>query len=695
MCSLKSRFSYSFQLVNPVNRRHSLTPKVVDKMKLPRGLLASFGVIVFLIVLAGAGSAQVEDIWLPLDLKDPGLQAPTVDKDADAEGIFWDVVVDDAAKEGLAFNNYVRLKVFNDRGATSQSKIDIRYRDPFRIDALQARTIKPDGSIVAVKPEDIFERTLVQANETKIKVKSFVMPALQAGSIIEYRWREVAPRHVIALLRLPFQREIPMRKISYHFRQNPRMANAALRMAYFHMPTIALVPEANSFYRVELTNVPAFLAEPKTPPEDAVRSWALVYYVTRETGLGDEYWLKLTQSAFKIVQPLMSGGDDVRRIATETIGNATDADEKLSRLFAYCRDHIKNIRAVDSGLSESDIENRKANKKPADTLNQNSGSRFEINLLFAALAKAAGFDARIAFLADRSETFFDRSLPVSYFLNSVVVAVHVNETWRFFDPGSLYVPYGMLRWQQEFESALITDPAKIIFVSTPLSSPAASAQVQKAMLKLNEDGTVEGDVTIEYSGHQAVAMRLAIASASAVQREETFRAAVRARIAAAEISNVECRDIDGWREPLACSYHVRVLGYAQRSGKSLFMKPAFFRYGIASLFPSSTRVNDVYFNYPWSERDDVTIDLPKGYRATELERIRPYDMGPIGAYKAELSASSDGGQIRYQRNFSFGGGGRLLFFAADYGGLKDYFDVVQKRDDVSVLLRPADNSNGP
>src|ERR1700674_5173167 len=135
------------------------------------------------------------DDWRPVDPADLALKAPIVEKDADAEAIFWEVKVDDGVRGDLILSHYLRIKVFTERGRESQSKIDIPFGKFFgsniRIEDIAARTVKPDGSIIELQKGDIFERTIVKASGIKVKAKSFAMPGLEAGSIIEYRWREV------------------------------------------------------------------------------------------------------------------------------------------------------------------------------------------------------------------------------------------------------------------------------------------------------------------------------------------------------------------------------------------------------------------------------------------------------------------------------------------------------------------------
>ncbi|MBA2341744.1 MAG: DUF3857 domain-containing protein, partial [Pyrinomonadaceae bacterium] len=152
--------------------------------------------LVFVLFSAGAANVLAGEEWRPLEPNDLALRAPIVEKDADAEAIFWEVRVDDASQD-LVLSHYIRIKVFTERGRDSQSKIEIPFANIGRLNIkirdIAARTIKPDGQIIELKKDNIFERTVVKTNGIKIRVKSFAMPGVEPGAIIEYRWREVRP----------------------------------------------------------------------------------------------------------------------------------------------------------------------------------------------------------------------------------------------------------------------------------------------------------------------------------------------------------------------------------------------------------------------------------------------------------------------------------------------------------------------
>src|SRR5262245_17262512 len=76
---------------------------------------------------AGAAAAFGGDDWRPVDPAELALKTSVVEKDADAEALFWEVRVDDGEVNELIFSNYVRVKVFTERGKQSQSQIDLTY----------------------------------------------------------------------------------------------------------------------------------------------------------------------------------------------------------------------------------------------------------------------------------------------------------------------------------------------------------------------------------------------------------------------------------------------------------------------------------------------------------------------------------------------------------------------------------------
>jgi hypothetical protein len=663
---------------------------------------AAFGALVCLAALAylatpPAAVARGDKDWKPVDPAEIKLSAPVVEKDADAEALFWEVKVahegGDGSNPRTVLQHYVRIKIYTERGRESQSRVDILAPNFFgsevKISDIAGRTIKPDGTIVELKKEDVFERTVVKMSGIKVKAKSFALPGVEPSSIIEYRWREVRGDTLDQYDRLEFARDIPVVQVQYFIKPRSILGFPfGMRVKTFNGDNTPFQKE-NDYYSTTMSKVPAFREEPHMPPEYSVRPWMLVYYTPDHKLDAAGFWKAYGRAVYESAKTLMKTGDEVKRKAAEIVGDAATPEQKVERLFRFCRTQIKNVYDDANGMTVVEREKAKTNKSPSDTLKRGVGTGQDIDMLFAALAIASGLDARFVRLADRSDTFFDPSFPDDYFLRTYDIAVKVGDEWRFYDPASTYVPFGMLRWQEEGQQALLSDPKEPSFVNTPLSGPEKSLEKRVGTFKLSEDGTLEGDVRIEYTGHLAADHKEYNDDDSPAEREETLKERFQARMGGVELTDIKVENVSDPEKPFVYAFHVRVPGYAQRTGKRLFLQPAFFQKGLGPLFTTAARRHEVYFHYPWSEEDHVQIELPAGYALDNADAPAPFSGGDLTKYEPSAGVTKDGRTLVYTRRFYFGkSAGQILRFpVTTYPGLKTYFDQVNKGDAHTLALK--------
>ena len=653
----------------------------------PRLFLISTALVCFVILLTPA--ARAGDDWRPVTPEQLAMKTPVVEKDADAEAIFWEIKIDDD-QEGLILTHYVRIKIFTNRGKETQSKVEIPFGKFFgretKLSDIAARTIKPDGSIVELQKADIFETTQAKASGAKVKVKSFAVPAIEVGAIIDYRWREFRPNALANYIRLQFQRDIPAQLVKYLIKPYP-FEGYGLRAQTFHGTNSPFVKEKNGFYSTTMTNMPALKEEPQMPPEDQVRTWMLVYYTRENNIVPNRFWRDWGKTVYELHKADLKVSDEVKKAAAEAIGDADTTQKKLARLYSYVREKVTNINDDALGLTPEERAKVKENKSPADTLKRGKGTSEDIDMLFGALAIAAGFEAHVVELPDRSDFFFDESFADGYFLKLHCIAVQIDGTWQFFDPASAYCPFGMLPWWKEGEKALILDAKEPTWTITPTSAPEKSAKNRTGNFRLSEDGTLEGDVTLEFTGQVAIEKKEEQDDDSPAQREDALRAEIRSRLSTAELSNIKIENVTDPIKPLMCSFHIRVPAYAQRTGKRLFIQPSFFQHGLPAMFGATDRTQAVYFHYPWLEKDHVEIELPSGFTLDNADKPGPFSAGNISQYKVDLSVSSDGHTLMMRREFFFGGAGSVLFPSSTYSQLKRLFDQLNTNDEHTISLK--------
>jgi hypothetical protein len=120
----------------------------------------------------------------------------------------------------------------------------------------------------------------------------------------------------------------------------------------------------------------------------------------------------------------------------------------------------------------------------------------------------------------------------------------------------------------------------------------------------------------------------------------------------------------------------------------LIFQPAVFQQGAETVFTREHRSSEVYFPFPWSEVDEVTIQLPKGF---ELEHPEgpPEVRGDDGTHALTLGLKQGRSMLVVQRKFQFGSRGVIHFPATAYRSVKAFFDHVHNTDSHSLVLRKA------
>ena len=93
-------------------------------------------------------------------------------------------------------------------------------------------------------------------------------------------------------------------------------------------------------------------------------------------------------------------------------------------------------------------------------------------------------------------------------------------------------------------------------------------------LELEPSRQFEGDVSIEYTGHEAAARKELTEKQSDSQREEVLKNILKRYASAAEFSNIKIENVNDPEKPLIYRSYLRVPGYAQRTGKRLFFTPS-------------------------------------------------------------------------------------------------------------------------
>jgi hypothetical protein len=247
----------------------------------------------------------------------------------------------------------------------------------------------------------------------------------------------------------------------------------------------------------------------------------------------------------------------------------------------------------------------------------------------------------------------------------------------------------MLVWEEEGQSALITDPKEPVWSTTPLSGPDKSIEKRTGTFKLLPDGTLEGTAKIQFTGHVGAYHKEYNDDDTPQQREETLKNLVKSKVlSSAEISDISIENISDPDGPFTYTFKLRVPGYAARTGKRIFLQPNVFERNSKPMFESAKRRFEIYFPYAYGETDEITIELPEGYEL-ESPDAPPLmkDKSGVGVNAITISVSADKRLLRYQRDFRFGNNGTLRFGQEVYPALKGLFDAFYQGNTHALTLK--------
>jgi hypothetical protein len=275
----------------------------------------------------------------------------------------------------------------------------------------------------------------------------------------------------------------------------------------------------------------------------------------------------------------------------------------------------------------------------------------------------------------------------AFFLNSYDIAIKLNDKWKFFDISDRNLPAGVLSWREEGVPALIADKKEPGFVTTPLLTSQESRIARIADMKLSSEGVLEGDVREILMGNRAEEWRERYGLMNEAEREEDLRQQLKARFAQFEMTGVKYSGADDAGKAIGVRYHIKVDGYAQRTGKRLFLSPAFFQAAMAARFSAATRQLPIYFAYPWSEVDTVNIQAPEGFALDHADAPAPVPFPPIGNYAVKIMVKQPGNSIVYHRELVFGADKVLLFDTPAYPAIKEIFDSIHEADGHMLTLK--------
>src|SRR6267154_3024678 len=407
---------------------------------------------VFFIVLAAAKYPGVTvlagNVFQPIAPEELKMTSEPLAPGAAAIILFREVDRDDSSSGKIHEENYYRIKILSDAGRKF-ANIEIPFiKGVDDVVHIRARTIKPDGTAVEFDGK-VFDRSLVKLRKLNYLARTFTLPAVEAGCIIEYSYT-LDLQHAYASHWI-LSEELFTR--SARFSLKPYKGNIVpltLHQRWQNLPYGAQPKEgADHIFRMEANNIPAFQAEEFMPPQNELKSRVdFTYEFGRPEDDPDQFWKRIGKSRNDQLETFI-GKQKVMEEAVAQITSPNDPPElKLRKIY----DRVQHVRNTSFELQktrqELKREKEKFDENVGDVWKRGYGNKWQLDWLFLGLVRAAGFEAYGCWVSSRSEYFFKPKTMEGGHLNETAVLVKLNGKDLYFNPGAEFAPFGMLNWSE-------------------------------------------------------------------------------------------------------------------------------------------------------------------------------------------------------------------------------------------------------
>lgn len=651
-----------------------------------------FGAVaVCLLLLFCAKSLPATEGWLPVAPEDLALKDNPKQPGADAM-ILYRELIDDASKAsatGDTVEEYVRIKIFTQAG-TKYGHVEIQFAKAFQnVVYIAGRTIKPDGTIEKFDGQ-VLETTVEKAGGFKVLAKTFTLPDVQPGCIVEYKYQLQGQPGWVHSHEWIVAQQMYTREAHFTYIPDTGYGNGLHPMysTYLLPADAALKEQINGTYLMVVHDVPGVVPESLMPPERPIEARVEFFYQDPDAPApsdpSDRYWnhygKKWDAELEHFIDKKNALDDDLSKIVSPN-----DAPEvKLRKIYARVQ-QIRNLSFEDEKMKqENKDEQLKPNSNVEDVLKHGYAYSREIDYLFVGLARAAGFDATEVYIAPRNfEMFLPNRNEVDQ-LSDEITWVRAGGQEYYLDPSARYFPFGLLPWYETEAGGIKVDKHGATIVNTPEGKSSDATLTRNADLELKDDGSIAGTLQIDFTGQRGALIREENRKEDETGRTKFFEDEVKGWLpVGAEFKVTKIANWDNNDLPVHVEGTLTIPSFANSAERRMLTPLEIFQPTQMSEFAAEKRFNFVYIHYAYEEIDDIKLRLPLGYKAGALPPDRNVNLGAV-SYQISATARDNGLEVK--RHLVEGG---VVFTKEQYPVLRSFFGTVRADDDAQMVIENA------
>ena len=570
------------------------------------------------------------------------------------------------------------VKIFNKRGRDDEAEVRIPYNASYdTVKILRARTIRPDGKIVSVDlAHDVRDSTLNAGFNTydDSRAKSFSMPAVEDGAIIDYeyettnkeamipgqfwtQWYYQSGLDPVMLTRLTITAPKTM---TLH--QKSQSTNVTAKMR-------DLSDGKSVLYTWEDKNVAPLIPEPMMPDPDTL--------IPKLTVSTLPSWQTIADWYNDLAKGRMEADPETRARALELTKNLKTPEEKAKAIFYYVQDKTRYV-SIDFGKSAYQPHT------PTSVLGNQYGDCKDMATLLVAMLRAVGVDTAYPVLLNAESKLPKNSeLPSPGAFNHAICLVELGGKKYWLDATAEVCPWGVIPSGDRGADAFVMRNGKGQFETIAVGTPDDNKTNQSAQLTLAPDGSAKGTVTLTGTGDIDMGLRGALLIMPP-DKMRPFMESIASKLGAdAKVRDYKVSDFRNKDVPVSITMDVFFPSWANQSGDLLLFKARPEQTGgtASSPFREDGRRLAVAQESTASGVSTLELTLPAGYSVISLPK--PTEVkSDLGRF--ERKVTQENGKLTISTT---GENFRATVPASRYNDVRSYYENYLKASGESVIVK--------
>ena len=572
----------------------------------------------------------------------------------------------------LHVKRHIRIKILTEEGKDLADE-KIKYWHEAKLKKLEAQTILPGGKKVKLDKDQIFEE-----KDGKWKQKVFTFPAVEVGTIIEYRY-EFISEYLRYLEPWRFQND-EFTKLSRLTMELPYGFKYRAFFAGLHDQSIDPVkekintgPRRNDVtfkYTWTFTDLPALRPEPRMGNIEDYRTalyFQLSSYATAYSNIQFiNSWDDLAAEIMDSYRHILNEDKGLVKLEQDLVPDTVRGVDRAESLYVYVKDDINSSSQRKLfGLTP-----------PHQVVEDKEGSNIEKNILLTNLLRHAGFEAHPVLISTRSNgKFRERWAQLTQF-NHVITLLRIGNRSYSLDTSDSYCPFALLPTKDlNGKGFMVTEEGgEIVEIEGP-KKVSKRGVTTKAVL--DEEGAVHCRTVFCYEGYQAVRERKIYDEKG---EEDYIDGKIKDRFGDVELDTFEVRYKDDLIRPFEVVLDFTLPDYVQETGDMIYITPPLWNHIESNPFEDEERRFPVEYPYEYTSTDEIELSIPDGYRILEKPRAKSVRRPGL---MYSTNCMEVGEAIMYTRRYKRN---KVVFEPAEYQQVRSFFSEVIGCDQASLVL---------